>query len=65
MEALLRLDNTKLYKPVLSVHDEIVCERPTVKGSTEEFLKIMSEVPTWAKGLPIKVEGWSEPRYRK
>lgn len=65
MESLLRLDNTKLYRPILSVHDEIVCERDVKKGSTEEFVKIMSEVPSWAKGIPIKVEGWSEPRYRK
>lgn len=65
MEALLRLDATGIYKPILSVHDEVVCERKKEVGSTEEFVKIMSEVPEWAKGLPIKVEGWSEPRYRK
>lgn len=65
MEALLRLDDSGIYKPILSVHDEIVCERDLQHGSLGEFLKIMSEVPSWAKGIPIKVEGWSEPRYRK
>lgn len=65
MEALLRLDEDGRHKPILSVHDEIVCERKLGVSSTEEFLKIMSEVPSWAKGIPIKVEGWSEPRYRK
>lgn len=65
MESLLRLDESKIYKPILSVHDEIVCERDLKVGSTEEFLKIMSATPAWAKGCPIKVEGWSEPRYRK
>lgn len=65
MEALLRLEESQIYKPILSVHDEIVCERKLGAGSTEEFVKLMSEVPQWAKGVPIKVEGWSEPRYRK
>lgn len=65
MEALLRLEKTGIYFPVLAVHDEIVGERNKEKGSTEEFEKIMSEVPEWASGLPIKVEAWSEDRYRK
>lgn len=65
MEALLRLDEDGRHKPILSVHDEIVCERKLGVSSTEEFLRIMSEVPDWAKGIPIKVEGWSETRYRK
>lgn len=65
MEALLRLDKDGRHKPILSVHDEIVCERPVNTSSLEHFLKIMAEVPEWAKGIPIKVEGWSEPRYRK
>lgn len=65
MEALLRLDDSGLYRPILSVHDEIVCERPIEKGNTNEFLEIMEQVPVWAEGIPIKVEGWSEPRYRK
>ena len=65
MEALLRLDETNLYDPVLAVHDEIACEREIGKGSTKEFIALMSKVPEWAKGLPIKVEAWSETRYRK
>jgi DNA polymerase len=64
MEAVSRLEMTE-SKPVLTVHDEIICERPEGQGSFEEFLKTMAMVPDWAKGFPIKVEGWSEKRYRK
>jgi DNA polymerase len=61
-EALLRLENTS-FKPVLAVHDEIVCE--TGYENNENFVRHMSELPEWAKGFPMKVEGWCEQRYRK
>jgi len=69
-EALDRLD-TQGHKSVLTIHDEIVTERDLwADGSFDtdfglEMLSIMSVVPAWAKGMPIKVEGWSEERYRK
>ncbi len=63
-EATLRLEQTP-SKPVLTVHDEVIAERPDGQGSLQEFLRVMSIVPTWAEGLPVKVEGWSEKRYRK
>lgn len=65
MESLLRLDASEHYSPVLSVHDEIVCERKLGVGSVEEFEKIMKESPAWSEGIPIGVEAWSERRYRK
>lgn len=67
-EAMLRL-NKRGHTTVLAVHDEIVTERKLEddfdldEGVT--MRNLMSEVPAWAEGLPIKVEGWSEPRYRK
>ncbi len=64
-ESLLRLEKQGISLPVLEVHDEDVGERKDGVGSNEEFVKTMSQVPTWAKGLPIKVEGWAEKRYRK
>lgn len=64
MESLLRLDAAG-HEPVLPVHDEIVCEREGKPGSKTEMFDLMAEVPAWAPGLPIKVEGWSEERYRK
>jgi DNA polymerase len=61
----MRLEEAGESIPVLGVHDEGVCERKDGVGSLERFIDTMSIVPHWAKGLPIKVEGWSERRYRK
>lgn len=67
-ESMLRLKE-RGHTTVLAVHDEIVNERVLPDlwdfDQGEEMLAIMAEVPEWAGGLPIKVEGWSEPRYRK
>lgn len=63
-EALLRLDAAG-YTPIMSVHDEAVSEVPEDFGSLEEHIAIMSEVPDWAAGFPIKAEGWVGKRYRK
>lgn len=67
-EAMHRLEK-RGHTVVLAVHDEIVTERKLPAevelGEQIEMLDIMSEVPAWAEGLPIKVEGWSESRYRK
>lgn len=62
-EALLRLD---LCFPVIGhVHDEVICEVDEGKNVVEEVIKIASIPPVWAKGLPIKAEGWQGKRYRK
>ncbi len=62
--ALLRLEHAG-YTPVLSIHDEIISETPEDFGSVEEFLRLMTEVPKWANGFPLKAEGGSGPRYAK
>lgn len=66
-EAMLRIEADGRWEIVLSVHDELVAERSkeTPLGSGLEFNRLMAEVPLWAKGCPIKVEGWSGERYRK
>lgn len=63
MSAMLRLEENG-FEPILSVHDEALGEAGKHR-LLKEFLSTMGEVPTWAKGLPIKVEGWAEDRYRK
>jgi len=63
-EAMLRLEKAG-YPQVLHVHDECAAEMPDGSGTLEEYLRIMSEVPTWAAGMPITADGWVGRRYRK
>lgn len=62
--ALLNAEK-KGYKVVLTVHDEIVSEVEENFGSVEEFNSIITTVPKWAEGCPIKAEGWRGKRYKK
>lgn len=72
VEAMFRLESAG-YPVVLTVHDEIVCERDMhdlwhMKDERlEHFTFVMSETPAWAQriGIPIAVETWAETRYRK
>ncbi len=63
-ESMLRLRKAG-YKIVLHVHDEVVAEMKYGEGTLEEFLNIMVELPDWAKGLPVKADGYESRRYRK
>ena len=54
------------FPVVLHVHDEIVSEVDKNKNQLDKFKALMSEVPEWATGLPIKVgDCWAGNRYRK
>jgi DNA polymerase len=53
------------YWPVMTVHDEVVCEVDLEFGSLEEATEVFVDKPLWAEGLPIAAEGWSGKRYRK
>ena len=69
VEAMFRLEAAG-FPVVLTVHDEIVCERrpePIKSELLDRFQAIMSETPEWAAkiGIPIAVEIWAETRYRK
>jgi DNA polymerase len=63
-DALVRVES-RGYPVVMHVHDNVVSEMPAGKGSLEEFTAIMSEVPAWAAGLPIAVDGYRDIRFRK
>lgn len=63
-DAMLRIESSG-YEIILSVHDELVAERKIGEGKIEEFEKLMAQVPEWAKGCPVRVEGWNGPRYKK
>jgi DNA polymerase len=62
--ALTRLEAAG-YPVVLHVHDEVVCEVPDGFGSTEEFKRILCEVPAWAEGLPIAAKVRNGLRFSK
>jgi DNA polymerase bacteriophage-type len=62
-DAMLTMDREDL-RLVLTSHDEVVCE---VDGETQyhRMEQIMKDVPEWATGIPIALEGWLGPRYCK
>lgn len=62
--AMLRAEE-KGYQILMTVHDELVAERPKGEGSVDEFCELMARVPKWADGCPIAVEGWVGERYKK
>lgn len=49
---------------VLTVHDEIICEKHGAAGANE-LAALMSRAPAWAPGLPLAAEGFETYRYRK
>ena len=55
----------KGFHIVMHVHDEIVLEVPYGVSSVEEICSVMAENPPWAKGLPLKADGYECEFYRK
>ncbi len=65
VEAQHRLEKAG-YPIFLSVHDECAAMVPDdPRYNLDEFIEIMTHVPTWANGLPIKADGWEGYRYKK
>jgi DNA polymerase len=65
-QALLGAERAGL-RPVLHVHDEIVCEVPEAQAQEAEAAlhACMTKLPIWAAGFPIAAEGWTGRHYRK
>lgn len=65
-EAILRLVDNGFWV-ILTVHDEIVCllEEVTAEARLKEMGEIMCELPAWATGFPLSVEGYLSEFYKK
>ena len=54
------------FKPILTVHDEVLTECPdTDEFNADRMGHLMCELPTWAKGLPLAAAGFESKRYHK
>ena len=54
------------YLPILSVHDEAICEVPDNDAfSTEGLIEILATNPAWSDGLPLAAAGFGCYRYKK
>lgn len=62
--AMLRLRDTG-FEIVMHIHDEAVLEVPIGASSVEEVCTIMGIAPDWAKGLPLRADGYECNFYKK
>lgn len=53
------------YPVVLRVHDEVVTEVDECSNKTmEKQIALMTDLPLWAKGWPVRAAGWDKPKKR-
>jgi DNA polymerase len=50
---------------VLQVHDEVVCETPAGRVTTDMLAAVMNQLPVWAEGCPIATKAFIRGRYGK
>lgn len=53
------------YPVVFHIHDEVVIEAPLDRADLKDVVRIMSQVPAWAEGLPLNAEGWINEFFKK
>lgn len=63
-EAIERLEADG-YSVVFHIHDEVVIDASRDKADLEDVVRIMSQVPAWAEGLPLNAEGWTNEFFKK
>lgn len=63
-ESMIRVAD-KGYEIVMHVHDEIIVEAPIKFGSVEDVCNTMAVTPLWAKGLPLRADGYECEYYKK
>lgn len=61
-EAVERLEAAG-YPVVFHVHDEVVIDSP--EDCLDQVVEITKENPSWAKGLPLNADGWTDAYYKK
>jgi DNA polymerase bacteriophage-type len=66
LAALLNCEDMGL-NPVLTVHDEVVCEVEveTVEAAAHRVRVCMLDLPDWTAGLPVAAETSAGRRYLK
>lgn len=62
--SMLKLDKLG-YKIVMHVHDEIVIEIEEDRDELEKICSLMGEEIPWAKGLPLRADGFECSYYQK
>jgi DNA polymerase len=54
------------YNPVLSVHDEAICEPPDdPKFNPKDLSRLLVSASPWAEGCPLAAKGFETQRYKK
>lgn len=55
------------YRVLFHIHDEVIAEVPKNDNrfSLENVIKIMCKTPTWAEGLPLNADGFTNDYYKK
>lgn len=63
--AFVRAHHGGIYMPLMSVHDELVCDVDKDLGDADEFERLMIGNLAWAKGCPVAAEAEILSRYKK
>lgn len=53
------------YPVVFHIHDEVVIDAGPDKADLDDVIRIMSQVPSWAEGLPLNADGWVNDFFKK